>query len=344
MKRLITVAALLALAAFVFAQERFLVVTPAGTPESVKAALDATASLPGGTGFSGSGTVAALDDEGAAAAEFHGSHLTTIWPAAGAAPYAWYVTPEDDAGTFQLTFGPSITTLASDHAQRLLIDGVLHRIGSAQVPGVRPSSSLTVALQRSEPAVTRTVELPTPSKARVTRARPPVGAIVLASRSALRPRELADSVVVWDNSEDEYRVMPIRDLLRDIYTEPDAVRRYVATKVAAARPTTFTEAELLAGATAEGLATGIAMPATPMGAERVWVGVAMEAGTAFPYFALQATNAGFNERAQRFSADPDDTVQIAGVDYDLYVALRDSAAVFTGTGFHAYFDRDSVNP
>ena len=335
----------------------FLVVTGANTPEAVKVALDAAAPLPGGVGITAAGGVAAFTESGTLL-EFRDTDLAAIWPADEAAPYAWYVTPEDDAGLFSVSYGASVSVVPAEIAQRLLIDGVLHRIGSVQVPGDRPASILRVGGFRRDPVIDasgRTVEIPTAGKTRVARSRhitlPDPDNPILGLETG---RDLDDRIIVWTGPgpRNGWRNLTLSTLLDGALDEsPDSATRYVAIRAEASgtAAATFTVAEIEAGASITGLDAGVAFPSITVPAgEFVRLAVVVPTGDAFTYFShAQFNGGGFpaNARSLYFADSPTDTITLtSGADVDVYVAHLLYTALTFGTGWHAYFDRDSVNP
>ena len=356
MKRFPMVAALIALAAFSFAQERFLVVTRSDTPAAVRDALLAANPLPNGEGITASGGVARVDDNvrprPQAFMHVRGDDIAYIWPDGAAGPFAWFVTPESDAGMFiAFHHGGASPVVAVEHAQRLLIDGVLHRIGSGQLPGDRPGV-LDISMQRRAAvidATARSVEIPDPAKARVARARqvpPPSPDNPILGRATAR--DLDDQMIVWTGAGSGWRNLTLSRLLAGIYTEPDDGTRYLAVRVEhiSTALATFSVDEIEAGTSYAGLATGFAFPvfADPLPADMFpRLAVAVPTGDPFEFFALGA----FNGRNLRFTfpADPTDTITLTnGESVDVYVQFRLSSGLTMRAGNFAYFENDAVNP
>ena len=133
----------------VTAQQSFLVVTSADTPEAVVAAIEAANPLHNGEGITAAGAVASFTDAGETL-PIRGDDVALIWPDGGSAPYVWFVAPEGDDGVFSVYYGGLAPVIPAEIEQRLLIDGLLYRIGSAQIPGTAAPQAWSVGLNRSD--------------------------------------------------------------------------------------------------------------------------------------------------------------------------------------------------
>ena len=347
MKRFPMVAALIALAAFSFAQERFLVVTRANTPEAVQAAMLAANPLPNGEGVTPSGAVASFVDSGEVL-RVSGANIGALWPDGQPAPFAWFVAREDDRGIFSLTYGGPRAVVIEGIEQRLIIDGVLHRIGSAQIGGDAPALTgdrWNIGLHRAPPpalAADREVEIPTAAKARVARADP--GREQEAEFGVLAGRNLDARIVVWDGQHaggrGRWENLTLRVLLAGIYEEADTNTRYFALK----ETDTFVAADFLAGAVLTGLDTGVAAPdVTSIAIARL--AVAVPVGVPFDYISAGLRNGGYRSFTRSvFTEAPVDTIDVDGVSVNVHLSHRRQSTLIFSAGVNIYFDRDSTNP
>ena len=327
--------------------QSFLVVSRDNTVEALKAAIDAVSPLPGGDGITDDGGVATFVDSGEII-QFDAAALARIWPAEGPAPYAWFVAAEDDDGVYTVYHGGPVGTRPVEIDQRLLIDGVLHRVGVVQVPGDRPDMpSWRVGLNRSDALIDargRVVEIPSPAKVRVVRASPRAETAQLGDTVS---RNMASRIPV--KTGPTWGSLTVRELLRGIFSEADTSTRYVALRVEASGtpPATFTASEIEAGASLEGLSTGLAFPDLPdpfpsgMG---VRIGVAVPEGDLFEYFSVARFPFGDNRRSQFFAADPTDTIELSDGRVDVYVSFTIYAHLLFLDTYRAYFDPESVSP
>ena len=331
--------AVLFAAALPLAAQSYLVVTRTNTPEAVKAALDAAASLTNGEGITASGGVASFTDTGETM-RFRGADFAAIWPVAGPAPYAWFVAPEGDPGVFTVYHGGATGATATEIAQRLLIDGTLYRIGSVQVPSGRPANFWSVGLNRTDPVTDvsgRTVEIPADAKVRVARAAITGPVLVVDSQPS---RRLLHSLAVYDNRAKRWEHITVAAFLRDIYTEPDGNTRYFALK----ETDTFVAADFLAGAIVTGLDSGVAAPdVTGITAARL--AVAVPVGVPFDYFSAGLRNGGYRSFTRSvFTEAPVDTIDVDGVSVNVHLSHRRQSTLIFSAGVNVYFDRDSTNP
>ena len=272
-----------------------------------------------------------------------GDDVALIWPDGESAPYAWFAAPENDDGVFSVYYGGLAPVVPVEIEQRLLIDGLLYRIGSAQIPGTEAPRAWSVGLNRSDAVIDasgRSVEIPTAAKTRAVSARQrPSTAVEYGTGGATR--NLDARMVV--RLEGAWRNMSIRDLLDGIYAEADANFRYVATKGTALDGVmpTFDIGDFIELNRVRGLTQGAEIPSVSGSPELLWIAVAVPVGVPFNFYGLGAQNSGFNVRAN-VTADPVDTGEIDGVTYNIYVASYGNFPVSFAS--YVFFDRDSVAP
>ena len=322
----------------------YLAVTRGGELSDLKALFDATKDNTNGIGSTDDGTLTVIDARSGATSTITDA-AAALWPDGEAAPYVWAVAP-DAGGDIDLYWIDNAPATVLDGT--LLIDAELYAVARVQLGGSRPPDTLTVRARRVPRVVDasrRTVELVSSAKARITRARPPSGeSIELASRNPLSVRNMGDSVVVWDTSANEYRVMPIRNLLAGAIEEQDTATRLVALKAPAMAGVvpSVTVAEIEAGESLVGLATGVEWP-TPPADSALHMVVAVPQDDPFEYFAFGE----FNTRNNRavFPSDPNDTLTLtSGDSFDVYVSNQALTRLLFLSGSHGYFANDSVNP
>ena len=331
----------------VTAQQSFLVVTRGDTPGAVVAAIEAANPLHNGEGITAAGAVASFTDAGETL-PIRGDDVALIWPDGGSAPYVWFVAPEGDDGVFSVYYGGLAPVIPAEIEQRLLIDGLLYRIGSAQIPGTAAPQAWSVGLNRSDAEIdasARSVEIPTAGKVRAAKNEPPerVVKVTGGESDARNPRH---ALIVWDDRQNRWEWILVSTFLRDIYTATDAYTRYVALKAydpASPDQPAFTATEMLAGESVEGVTIGVAFPTVPVGAERVWVAIAIPTGVPFAFWNLGITNSALNQRQLFLDSDVIRAEPIGTDTFDIYVSR---AALFATRlpGYSVYFDADSVNP
>ena len=143
-----------------------------------------------------------------------------------------------------------------------------------------------------------------------------------------------------------YHRIRFSDLLAGLVAFDDGVTRYVALLTIpdhTTRPTTITEAELLAGTVVEGQLVGAVFPALGEAAAFIVTVVPTEVG--LPYFEIGQTNGG-TALLNLMGPTPVDTIDVGtpAVSYEVYVSNNFIPAMFLADGWYAFFSPSALPP
>ena len=148
----------------------------------------------------------------------------------------------------------------------------------------------------------------------------------------LTDRNAGTVLQVYDPDSDTYRFITFENLLADLVTFPDTLTRYVAIADGDAARPVFTAADMMAGSSGVGRATGIPVP--DYGTfDYIWIALAVpESAGAQAFIGQGATNTGINFIS---SYEQQADVILGGATYDVWVTVDEWNTEFLAN-FHIY--------